>query len=170
MRRTWAPRGQTPFVRHKFNWERAHAIGALACQPDGQQGQLLLYLQEQAINKETIVSYLHALHQHLPGPLVLLWDRLPAHRSQVVKEYLAANQDWLSMEFLPAYAPELNPVEYVWSAFKGKDVANSSPQETVELAARLHQAQERVAANQETLFGFLLASTLFKRERDCSST
>jgi transposase len=41
----------------------------------------------------------------------------------IVKEH-TDQQDWLTVERFPAYAPELNPVEYLWSSVKGKDVAN----------------------------------------------
>src|ERR671937_75677 len=87
IRRTWAPRGKTPIVRHRFNWKRVHAIGAIACDPDGSHAQLLLYLQERAITEEAIVPYLEALHKHIDGLIVLLWDGLSSHRSQKVQAY-----------------------------------------------------------------------------------
>jgi|SRR5579862_2076255 len=170
LRRTWAPRGQTPIVRHKFNWERVHAVGALACCPDGSQAQLLVYLQETAINAEAIIAYLSALHEHIPGLIILLWDGLPSHRSKKVAAYLAANQDWLEVERFPGYAPELNPVEYVWSCWKGKDLSNSGPDDTLEIVERLLLAQERVGQEPDTLYGFLVASTLYEKQNACTST
>jgi len=166
VRRTWAPRGQTPLLTHKFNWQRAHAIGAIACKPEGTQCELLLYVQEHAINKETIVAYLPALREHLGRSVVLLWDGLPSHRSKVVQQYLAANRDWLTVERFPGYAPELNPQEYVWSALKGKDLANFCPDETLELAERLQAGQERLGEDQQKMYGFLVASTLYEKRTD----
>lgn len=166
VRRTWAPRGQTPILEHKFNWQRAHAIGALACQPDGTACELLLYVQEQAINKQTILAYLPALRAHLGEAVVLLWDGLPSHRSKVVQEYLAANRDWLTVERFPGYAPELNPQEYVWAALKGKDLANYCPDATLELAERLQVGQERIGQDQQKLYGCLVASTLYEKQTD----
>lgn len=166
MRRTWAPRGQTPILKHMFNWQRAHAIGAIACDPEDHACELLLYVQEQAITKEAIVAYLAALGEHLGQAVVVLWDGLPSHRSKLVQAYLAANRDWLSVERFPGYAPELNPQEYVWSALKGKDLANYCPDETLELAERLQIGQERIGQDQQKLYGFLVASTLYEKRDD----
>ena len=166
VRRTWAPKGQTPILSHRFNWQRVHAIGALACAPDGSACELLLYLQEQAINKETILAYLPALRAHLGEAVVLLWDGLPSHRSKVVQEYLLANRPWLWVERFPGYAPELNPQEYVWSTMKGKDLANYCPETTLEIADQLQMPQERIGQDQEKLYGFLVGSTLYETRTD----
>jgi transposase len=125
---------------------------------------VLLYVQEQTINKETILAYLPALREQLGEAVVLLWDGLPSHRSKDVSAYVAANSDWLTVERFPSYAPELNPVEYLWSALKGKDMANYCPDETLELAQRLQTGQERIGDDQEKLYGFLVGSTLYEKE------
>jgi transposase len=153
-------------LAHRFNWQRVHAIGALACAPDGSACELLLYVQEQPINKETILAYLPALRAPLGEAVVLLWDGLPSHRSKVVQEYLLVNRDWLWVERFPGYAPELNPQEYVWSALKGKDLANYCPETTLQIADQLQMAQERIGQDQEKLYGFLVGSTLYKKRTD----
>jgi transposase len=62
---------------------------------------------------------LEELHTHLAGQKVtLLWDGLPSHRSKKMKTYLASQRRWLVVERLPAYAPELNPVEKLWANLK----------------------------------------------------
>ena len=170
VRRTWAPRGQTPILTHCFNWQRAHAIGALACHPDGSACEVLLYVQEHPINKETILAYLPALKEHLQQPVVLLWDGLPAHRSKDVAAFIAQNAEWLQVERFPGYAPELNPVEYLWSALKGKDLANFCPDATLALAERLQAGQERIGQDQEILYGFLVGSTLYEQRTDRALT
>ena len=161
-----AARGQTPLLTHTFNWQRANAIGAIACAPEGTACELLLYVQEPTITKETLLSYLPALRDHLGKAVVLLWDGLPSHRSKQVQDYLWANRDWLMVERFPGYAPELNPVEYLWSALKGKDMANYGPDATWELAQRLQAGQERIGEDQEKLYGFLVGSTLYEKRTD----
>jgi len=131
---------------------------------------VLLYLQEQTITKQTILASLPALQAHLGQSVVLLWDGLPAHRSQEVGVYLAANSDWLRVERFPSYAPELTPVEYLWSALKGKELANYCPDATLELAQRLQVGQERIGQDQEKLYGFLVGSTLYEKRTDCALT
>jgi len=60
-------------------------------------------------------SFLEHLLRHLPGKLLVIWDGLPGHRSRLVKDFVAAQQGRLELERLTAYAPELNPVEYLWA-------------------------------------------------------
>jgi transposase len=64
------------------------------------------------IKKEQVVDFLKALVRHLDQPLLIVWDRLPGHRSRLVQDYIAGLQGWISTAYLPPYAPELNPVEY----------------------------------------------------------
>ena len=160
VRRTWSLRGQTPILRHRCSWKRVHAIANIACLPDGSR-RLLLYWQEQAINEHAILDHLERLRQEIGGPIVLLWDGLPSHRSTLVKEYLAANRDWLSVYRFPAYAPELNPVEYFNSAVKGKDLPNYCPDTTLEIEQRLALAQERIQDDQALINGFLRGAGLY---------
>lgn len=161
VRRTWAPRGQTPLIRRHFNWKRLSAIAALLCQPDGSLPQLLLAVQEDNFTGPTILSFLEGLGQQTQGPLVLLWDGLPAHRSRLVRDYLAQNSHWLQVERFPAYAPELNPVEYLWSCTKGKDMANLCPDTLEQVQTALERAGERIGNDVSLLGGLLQASSLF---------
>jgi len=57
----------------------------------------------------------------------LLWDGLPAHRRRAVRAWLARQRSWLVVERLPPDAPELNPVEGLWSSLKAVELANLTP-------------------------------------------
>jgi len=161
VRRTWSPRGQTPFIRHHFNWKRLNSISAVECQPDGSDCGLMIYTQPQPINAESVVAFLVALRNELQGAVVLLWDGLPAHRSKIVKEHIERQREWLTVERFPAYAPELNPVEYLLSALKGKDLANLCADSIDQLAGQLQAARDRIADDDSIIRGFLRASKLF---------
>jgi transposase len=54
----------------------------------------------------------------------MIWDRLQTHRSCLVREFVAAQRGPLTPEYLPAYAPELNPVEYIWGHWKWHELPN----------------------------------------------
>lgn len=161
VRRTWSPRGVTPIIRHHFNWKKINSIGVIACKPDGSDPRLLLHMQKTSVNKESIVAFIDALHEEIAGPVVLLWDGLPAHRSLVVKDHVEKHKDWLTVERLPSYAPELNPVEYLWSTLKGKDVANLCSDTLDQIEDKLQEAAVRIKGTKSILQGFLRASTLF---------
>ena len=83
------------------------------------------------------VKFLRSLRRHIRGKVLLIWDGLASHRSGQVRAHIRAQCHWLRVEPLPGYAPELNPVEYLWSAIKAKATANYSPDTLDELSGRL---------------------------------
>ncbi len=70
------------------------------------------------------MEFLQALTHQIHGKLLVIWDGLPAHRSRVVKNFVEALAGHIVLERLPAYAPELNPVEYIWGYMKQRELAN----------------------------------------------
>lgn len=116
------------------------------------------------IKEEAVIAYLSALHRQVPGPLTVLGDGLRAHRSAQVTDYLQANADWLEVVWFPGYAPELNPVEYFWSAIQGKPLANLAPDRVEQLQAAIKRAQRRVRKQTPMLEEFLVASSLYSKE------
>ena len=125
VRATWAPRGQTPVLRHPFNWKRLSLAAALVYEPDASDAQLVFELRPGAYNGETLIEFLTELHQLEPGRrIVLLWDGLTAHRSRCMADWITAQRSWLRVERLPTYAPELNPTEQVFGNLKSSQLAN----------------------------------------------
>jgi transposase len=80
-----------------------------------------------AIRSPQIILFLSHLLRHIPGKLLIVWDGLPGHRSRAVWEFVRQQKGRLWLEFLPAYAPELNPVEYLWSHWKQHELPNFCP-------------------------------------------
>jgi DDE superfamily endonuclease len=124
-RRTWAPRGHTPVIGHRFKWKRASMAAALCYGSRGGDASLAFHHQVDAYNTQTLIGALDPLRRFLGGQkATLLWDGLPAHRSLAMAAWLGRQRSWLVVEPLPAYAPELNPVEALWSSLKGVELAN----------------------------------------------
>src|SRR5213083_3672440 len=119
VRATWAPRGRTPVLRHRFNWKRLSMAGALAYWPDRSQSALVFQLRPGAYNDVSLIEFLTDLHTHLDGhPVLLIWDGLPSHRSKTMTAWLETQRSWLRVERLPAYGHDLNPIEQVWGNLK----------------------------------------------------
>ena len=74
---------------------------------------VLLSFLPGAIRGPQIVEFLKVLRHHIPEPMLIVWDGLRAHKSNIVRDHVEADGD-IQIEFLPAYAPELNPTEYIW--------------------------------------------------------
>jgi len=122
--RTWGAVGQTPIVTHQGPRKKASLIGGLACQADGSQCDLLIHgYPEQSIDAPKAIHFLKAIGETVQGPVTLFWDNSTVHRSNLVREFVEANCDWLQIVRFPAYAPELNPIEFLWSLWKGAFLA-----------------------------------------------
>jgi transposase len=138
--RTYAPQGETPLLAAPLKWEHLSVIGAVT-----PEGKLLHQVYEHAISKVEVVAFLRHLLRHLDGKLTVIWDGLPAHRSQLVKQFLnegAAQR--LQLVQLPGYAPDLNPVEWLWNHLKRVQLGNVCCAHLAQLRHELRQAVERV--------------------------
>ncbi|MCQ8829051.1 transposase [Streptomyces malaysiensis] len=87
-------------------------------------------------------------------PVVLVWDGLSAHRSRDMRAW-AAGQDWLTLERLPAYVPELNPVELLWSAIKTRELANLAGDRLADVADTVERGIRRVSSDEQLPWSFL---------------
>ena len=116
-------------------------------------------LVREAVRSEHIIRLLKLLHQHLPGPIIVIWDGINPHRSLATRRFVEA-QSWLTVVRLPAYAPELNPVEGVWSWFKRTVVGNFCPDGYDLLGRTLRLARRRLTRRRPLLLGFLHKSGL----------
>ena len=101
---------------------------------------------------------LDAAHQQLGGPLVVVWDNLNTHVSRAMGELIAA-RGWLTVYQLPAYAPELNPVEAVWSHLK-RSLANLAKRGIGELTTLVRTRLKRMQYRPSLLGGFLAGTGL----------
>jgi len=105
--RTYAPAGQTPVVKEYLSHDHLSAMSGIT-----PEGKFYMTMQERSYKGPDVVKFLQHLLRHIPGKLLVLWDRAPIHRSKVVKEFLAKGAAArIHLEQLPAYAPELNPDE-----------------------------------------------------------
>jgi DDE superfamily endonuclease len=98
VRATWAPRGHTPVLRHRFNWKRLSLAGALAYEPDGSDAHLVFELRPGAYNDEMLIEFLSDLNDIELRTVLLIWDGLPAHRSRRMTDWIQSQREWLSVE------------------------------------------------------------------------
>jgi DDE superfamily endonuclease len=116
VRRTWARRGRTPLLPHRCHWKRASMAAALGYHPDGTKARLCFPLQADSYDTDSLIEVLDQLKGfYAAHKVVLLWDGLSAHWSHKMRAHLDQQRAWLTVERLPAYAPELNPVEFLWA-------------------------------------------------------
>jgi DDE superfamily endonuclease len=161
VRRTWSVRGRTPILRHPMAWKRASMAAALGYRlgPDADgamQARLCFHLQADSYDTDSLIEVLNQLAAFYAGQrVVLLWDGLSSHWSHKMRAHLAAQRAWLTVERLPAYAPELNPAEYLWANLKGGELANCTGDTIAEVADQAHHGIQRVCDSDSLVVGFL---------------
>lgn len=112
MEGTWKPQGKAPVLLVRFNWKRLSANASSITTPAPRRVELCLRLHPGSIQQPQVLDYLRALKRHPPGRKPFsLWDCLPAHRGSDLQGYLRQEAYWLSMGYLPFYAPEFTPAE-----------------------------------------------------------
>lgn len=94
-------------------------------------------------------------------PLLVIWDGLPGHRSAVVRDFVAAQAGRLTLEWLPGYAPELNPVEHIWSYLKEHELPNLCPRELWQLSTAARDALRRMRRRPTLVTAFWKQAELF---------
>ena len=165
VRRTFAPRGQTPVLNSWDRRDRISVISAITVSPKRKQLNfyfLLLPDDTNAHATDTVVFLKH-LRRHLPGPFTVVWDRSNIHdRSLLVRAFLADHPE-IKTEKFPSYAPELNPDEQAWSHSKYGRMANFAPDDTKVLRRKLKYEFKRLKLKQELLAGFIRHSGLSVR-------
>jgi transposase len=143
--RTWSPKGQTPLLFHAFNWENLGAISGLSW------WNFYFQVYPGAIRSEQVIAFLGHLQRHLQGALLIIWDGAGIHRSKAVRQYLESLHGKILAYRLPAYAPELNPVEYLWSYWKQHELPNIGARDLPDLAAWAIHGLRRVRRRRQRL-------------------
>jgi transposase len=156
VRRTWAPKGETPVLIHAFNWKKLSICAALGYRCDGSRSRLWFQIRNGNYDSVSLIAFLEDLKRELRGQkATLVWDGLPAHKSRVMGDYLRRQRGWLVVERLPGYAPALNPVETLWGNIKGQELANRCAENLDELDTEIHAGMGRVRRSSHLAFSFL---------------
>ena len=152
--RTWAPRGQTPVLQFNFNWEKLSVSAGLTLR------NFYFRLYPGAIGEQEVIHFLKALVRHIQHPMLIVWDRLPAHRSRLGRAFIELSEGPIETEYLPPDAPELNPVEYLWAYWKQHELPNVCPKDYGELSERARKALRRMRRKPRLITAFWKQSSL----------
>lgn len=156
--KTWAPRGQTPVIHHRYRRDKISVISGVSVSPKRQRLGLFYQLYFQNIGQEEVCEFLRQLLRHLKGPVIALLDNSRTHYGEPLQELLRQHSR-LRIEHFPSYAPELNPDEGVWSLAK-RDLANGRPDNVEELVQDIIRSIDRIRSSPAKLRGCILQSEL----------
>jgi transposase len=145
---TWAPKGKTPILKRigKYRRETSTMVGLT------RSGKIYKRHFDGSVNAEKLIMGLEHLRRYIKGAFIVIWDRSPTHRAKVVKEYLEKHPE-IHIEYLPPYAPELNPEEYCHGNVKCR-MKNGVYTSKAEIRKTLDAGFARLRKRQDILQGF----------------
>ena len=159
VRRTWAPRGHTPIIRHRYRRDKVSAISAVTVSARRRRCGLYIHFYPGSnITHVEVAVFLRAVLRQLRGHVIVLWDGGSIHKGPDVRALLTRCPR-LHVEAVPGYAPDLNPDEFVWTHFKAT-LANGRPDNLDELMAALCRITKKARKRPALLRSFITASEL----------
>jgi hypothetical protein len=164
--RTWGRRGTTPVVKVCGRGSGRVSVAGLIAMRPGSRTRLCHRLrrhtgrkgERRSLSERDYIGLLDGMHELVKAPLVLVWDRLNTHVSHAMRD-LINTRDWLTVFILPAYAPELNPVEYLWAHIK-HSLANLTSVALDRLETLVRNRLKRLQYRPDVLDGFFAGTGL----------
>ncbi|MFI6007062.1 transposase [Streptomyces sp. NPDC051366] len=114
--------------------------------------------KRRSMSERDFIALIDGVHHLVRAPIVLVWDRLNTHVSRKMRD-LVAEREWLTVFLLPAYSPDLNPVEGVWAHVK-RSLANLAVMALDRLEALVRNRLKRLQYRPDTLNGFIAGTGL----------
>jgi transposase len=109
--------------------------------------------KRRSLGERDFIALINSVHHLVKAPIVLVWDRLNTHVSHAMRE-LITEREWLTVFLLPAYSPDLNPVEGMWAHVK-RSLANLAVVALDRLEALVRNRLKRLQYRPATLDGFI---------------
>ena len=153
--RTWAPRGQTPTVATTGQRQAVNAISAVNA-----RGAFWYEVFTGRFNAAAFIVFLRHFLRGRRTAVFLVVDGHPSHRAKVVAAFVQALRGRLELHFLPGYAPELNPDEFVWNHLKTNGVAKKPLRKNESLRARVEADLAAIRADRALVRSFFRAPSV----------
>lgn len=153
--RTWAPRGKTPEVPTSGRRQGTNAISAI-----NETGGFWYKIYSSRLNAALFIHLLQAFMRNRRGPVFIVLDGHPAHRAKLVSKYVQRLRGRLELYFLPGYAPDLNPDEFVWNYMKKEGMSKKPLRRDETLVDRVGSDLELIGADRHLVQSFFRASSV----------
>lgn len=142
-------------LEYNFNWKSLSAVAGLTITT------FFFRLYAGSVKSPQVIDFLQGLVRHIRRPMLVVWDRLPAHRSRLVREYIDSLEGKVATAHLPAYAPELNPVEYIWAYWKQHELPNVCPRDYWQLTETARRTLKRMRRRRRLIPSFWKQASLW---------
>jgi transposase len=153
--RTYGAKGKTPVVRTTGQRQKVNAISAVNA-----KGAFWCVVYTGKLNAETFVAFLKDFLKGRRSKVFLVVDGHPSHRAKLVQEFVQSTQGRLELHFLPPYAPDLNPDEFVWQYAKTNGIAKKPLKQNEPLLARVEADLCSIGQNKSLVRSFFRAPSV----------
>ncbi|MFE1198124.1 transposase [Streptomyces olivaceoviridis] len=165
--KTWGRVGRIPVVRVRGRGSGRMSMAGMVCYRPGARSRLLYAIREYYGRKDEpkgfgwrdLRNLLVRARIQLGGPIVLVWDNVRLHLAAGMREFVAANTEWLTVFQLPAYAPDLNPQEGIWSLVK-RDLGNLAAADLGEITRAVKHRLKKIQYRPDLIDGCLVGTGL----------
>lgn len=158
-RTTWGEKGKRPILKCLSRGAKLSVCGALVLNPQQTRLRELILIQERNYDTWDMVKALAELRREVGRDLLVIWDNLSAHR-KIARAFQVCRISGIKFEFLPPYAPELNPVEGMWSQSKYGQLANFAPADKHKLKSKVQATLQNQQTDQGLMRSFFVGAEL----------
>jgi transposase len=155
LQRTWGAKGETPTVETSGQRQRVSAISAVNA-----LGAFWYDVYTGTFNAARFIEKLKAFMRHRRKPVFLVLDGHPAHRAKIVADYVQSLKGRLELHFLPGYAPDLNPDEFVWNHLRQNGITKKPLRRNEKLKDRVEEDLELIRRNPSLVRSFFRAQSV----------
>lgn len=152
---TWGARGKTPVVSTSGQRQKVNAISAVS-----PKGEFRFKVFTSRFNAAFFIKALKDFTKGIRRPCYFIVDGHPAHRAQVVRQFVRGTKGKIELYFLPPYAPDLNPDEFVWNHIKHHGLSRSPLRQNENLKARVTKDLKTLRRDKKLIKSFFLAKTV----------
>jgi len=153
--RTYGLKGKTPVVTTSGQRQSINVISAVNA-----RGEFWAATYTGKLDAEAFVAFLQNFMQTRPGNVLLVVDGHPCHKAKIVKTYVQSLRGGLELHFLPPYAPDLNPDEFVWSYMKTNGVSKKPLKQNESLRERVENDLRTIQSNRKLVCSFFCAESV----------
>ena len=155
LQRTWGAKGKTPIVATSGQRQQVNAISAVNA-----TGAFWYDVYSGKFNAQLFISKLKAFLRNRRRPVFLVLDGHPAHRAKIVAAYVQSLEGRLELHFLPGYAPDLNPDEFVWNHLRQNGVTKKPLRQNEQLKDRVEKDLAQIKSSPRLVRSFFRADSV----------
>ncbi len=154
--RTYGLKGKTPVVKTSGQRQSLNVISAVNA-----RGEFWAATYSGKLDAESFVVFLQNFVENQAGKVFLVVDGHPAHKAKLVANYVQSLKGRLELHFLPPYAPDLNPDEFVWGYMKSNGVSKKPLKQNESLQKRIEEDLNRIGNDPKLVCSFFCADSVF---------